>query len=77
MNALPGNKFAVCVANEGYETSLHRNKIYAVIEDADASADGDLRIIDETGEDYLYPSAWFISIDVPDAVQQSVLRATG
>lgn len=57
-------------------------KVYARIllslrEDADASADGDLRIIDETGEDYLYPSAWFISIDVPDTVQQSVLRATG
>lgn len=77
MTTFSGNRFAVCVANEGYETSLQRNKIYAVIEDADAAADGDLRIVDETGEDYLYPSAWFISIDVPDTVQRSVLRATG
>jgi hypothetical protein len=48
-----------------------------VIDDADAAADGDLRIVDETGEDYLYPRAWFISIDVPETVRQSVLRATG
>ena len=50
--------------------------IYAVVEDRAALADGDLRIIDESGEDYLYPAAWFIAIDVPDRVQESVLRAT-
>jgi hypothetical protein len=77
MTTLPKARFAVCVTNEGYETSLQRNKIYAVIDDADAAADDDLRIVDETGEDYLYPRAWFISIDVPETVRQSVLRATG
>jgi hypothetical protein len=77
INALPGNRFAVCVANERYDTPLHRNEIYAVIEDADAAADGDLRIINETGEEYLYPSAWFIPIHVPGTLRQSVLRETG
>lgn len=69
--------FAVCLSNDGYETSLYRNKIYAVVEDPEARADGDLRVVDETGEDYLYPAEWFIVIDVPASVQESVLRATG
>jgi hypothetical protein len=76
MARLPNAKFVVCVWNEGYEASLERNKIYAVIEDPAAAADGDLRIIDESGEDYLYSAAWFIAIDVPDRVQESVLRAS-
>lgn len=70
------NRFAVCVANAGYEASLQRNKIYVVIEDDDAAGDGDIRILDESGEAYLYPSDWFIVIDVPDSVQQSVLQAS-
>lgn len=76
MARAPIAKFVVCISNEGYEASLERNKIYAVVEDAAAADDGDLRIVDESGEDYLYPAAWFISIDVPEMVQQSVLRAT-
>jgi len=69
--------------NDGYETSLVRNRIYAVIEESatrstdDLRVDGDLRVVDKTGEDYLYPAEWFIPIDVPAPVQQSVLRATG
>ena len=77
MGARPAERFVVCVANAGYETSLHRNKIYAVIADAEAADDGDIRIIDETGEDYLYPADWFIAIDVPDTVQKSVSQAAG
>ena len=77
MTTLPVAGFAVCLVNDGYETSLCRNKIYAVVEDSEARADGDLRIVDETGEDYLYPAEWFIAIDVPAPVQESVLRATG
>jgi hypothetical protein len=69
--------FAVCLTNDGYETSLCRNKIYAVVEDSEALADGDLRVVDETGEDYLYPAEWFIAVDVPAPVQESVLRMTG
>lgn len=76
MARAPIAKFVVCITNDGYEASLERNKIYAMVEDAAAADDGDLRIVDESGEDYLYPAAWFISIDVPGMVQQSVLRAT-
>jgi hypothetical protein len=76
MTRLPNAKFAVCVWNQGHEASLKRNKIYAVVDDPAAVADGDLRIVDESGEDYLYPAAWLIAIDVPDRVQESVLRAT-
>ena len=69
-------RFAVCIANEGSEASLERNKIYAVLEDCEAGADGDVRIVDESGEDYLYPAAWFVMIQVPQAVQDSIIRAT-
>jgi hypothetical protein len=48
----------------------------AVVEDSVARADGLLRVVDETGEDYLYPAEWFIAVDVPAPVQESVLRAT-
>jgi len=68
--------FAVCVKNDGYEASLERNKIYAVIFDADAARDGDIRVVDESGEDYLYPADWFVPIEIPNAVQQSLLRAS-
>ncbi len=74
MSTVSTTRFAVCVATTGYEASLERNKIYAVFDDADAAHNGDIRIVDESGEDYLYPAEWFIPIEVPDSVQQSVLQ---
>jgi len=76
MPTLPIAGFAVCLANDGYDVSLCRNKIYAMVDDSEARADGLLRVVDETGEDYLYPAEWFIAVDVPAPVQESVLRAT-
>ena len=67
-------KFAVCVKNTGYPASLELHKIYRVLRDDDAAADGDLRIVDESGEDYLYPADWFAAIDVPRRVRTSLLR---
>lgn len=75
MSTVPLTTFAVCIENDGYEASLQRNKIYAVIEDADAGCDGDLRVVDESGEGYLYPAEWFIPIEIPEPVRQSVLQA--
>jgi len=49
-----GVRFAVCIRNTGYEASLERNKIYVVIRDETAERDGDLRVVDESGEDYLF-----------------------
>jgi hypothetical protein len=71
-----GRQFAVCVDNNGYEASLERNKIYVVVPDKDAERDGDLRVIDESGEDYLFSADRFVAIDVPAAVKASLLKAS-
>ena len=68
-------QFVVCINNTEYPSSLERNKIYRTLPDEDAAADGDLRIIDESGEDYLYPANWFFPIALPQVLQQSVLFA--
>jgi hypothetical protein len=66
--------FVVCINNENYPASLELHKIYRVIPDEDAVADGDIRVIDESGEDYLYPASYFAPIKVPQ-VEESLLRA--
>jgi hypothetical protein len=68
-------QFAVCVDNTEYPASLELRKIYRVIPDADAAQERDIRIIDESGEDYLYPADWFVIVKLPQAVQDSILRA--
>ena len=68
--------FAVCVRNAGYEASLELHKIYAVLPDAETEKESDIRVIDESGEDYLYPADWFVPIDVPDEVEASLLEAS-
>lgn len=67
--------FVVCVRNDGYEVSLERRKIYQAVADADAARHGQVRIIDESGEDYLYPAACFRSLDLPPAVRRAVAAA--
>ncbi|MBA2303643.1 MAG: hypothetical protein H0W08_13535 [Acidobacteria bacterium] len=71
-----GRHFAVCVDNDGYEASLERNKIYVVVSDKDAKSEGDLRIVDESGEDYLFSAGRFVAIDLPAAVKASLLKAS-
>ena len=75
-SAANGRQFAVCVDNSGYEASLERNKIYVVLPDKDVESDGDLRIVDESGEDYLFPANRFVAISVPAAVRASLLKAS-
>ena len=50
----PGRRYAVCIRNEGHEVSLDCHKIYVVLPDDDAERHGDVRAIDETGEDFLF-----------------------
>jgi hypothetical protein len=69
-------QFAVCVDNAGYEASLERNKIYVVLPDVDTEKGGDLRVVDESGEDYLFSADRFVAIDVPAAVKASLLKAS-
>ena len=66
-------QFAVCVDNDGYEVSLERNKIYVVLPDKHAENDGDLRVVDESGEDYLYHKDRFVFVDFPPAVRKKIL----
>lgn len=67
-------RFAVCVNNVEYPASLELHKIYRVLSDEDAEADGDLRIVDESGEDYLYPPDYFVLLELPQAVERSLLQ---
>jgi hypothetical protein len=67
--------FAVCVNNRHYPASLELHKIYRVIPDDDAGRDGDIRIVDESGEDYLYPAACFLMIELPVDVRTALLQA--
>ncbi len=71
----PALKFVVCINNDDYLASLELHKIYRVLPDEDAALDGDLRVIDESGEDYLYSAERFVPIVVPEAVQKSLLKA--
>lgn len=66
-------RFAVCVDNAGYPASLEVHKIYRVISDQDAEQDGDLRIIDESGEDYLYPGRYFVEIQLPQETERALM----
>lgn len=68
-------RFAVCVNNKGYEVSLERRKIYQVLPDAGAEKHGMVRILDESGEDYLFPATWFVPIALPLATQRALRMA--
>jgi hypothetical protein len=67
--------FAVCVDNRGYPASLELHKIYRVLPDEDAATEGDIRVIDESGEDYLYSAGRFVEIEPPQTVRRSLLHA--
>jgi hypothetical protein len=68
-------RFAVCINDSEYPASLELHKIYRVLLDEEAAQDGDIRVIDESGEDYLYPVDWFVFVKVPHQVEQSLLHA--
>jgi hypothetical protein len=68
-------QLVVCVNNQGYLASLERRKIYVALRDADAERHGLVRIVDESGDDYLYPKAFFRPIALPQAVRKAVLAA--
>ena len=57
--------FVICIDNEGYLASLERYKVYRCLPDLKAAEHGMLRIVDESGEDYLYPESRFVPIDLP------------
>ena len=67
-------QFAVCVCNDDYPASLELRKLYQVVEDNFAQQHSLLRVIDESGEDYLYPETYFVRVDLPKPVEQTLHR---
>jgi hypothetical protein len=67
--------FVVCIDNKGYPASLERNKIYPLLKDERAAEDGFIRIIDESGEDYLYAKKRFAAVTVPNIVKASIRKS--
>ncbi len=70
-------RFAICVRNADYSASLEVRKIYQVLPDPDADASGYLRVVDESGEDYLYPQDYFLVIDLSESAKDALLMAAG
>jgi len=66
--------FAVCIRNEEHEESLELKKIYEILEDPRAEEHNMVRVIDEEGEDYLYPRDWFLPIELPQRIEQAILE---
>ena len=75
MNSNSGSQAVLCVANEGNEVSLQLWKIYKTVRDDDARAEGFLRVVDESGEDYLFPEENFVPIDLPQKARRPFDRA--
>jgi hypothetical protein len=67
--------FVICLRNTGYEVSLEPRKLYQVVPDPAAAKHRQLRVIDESGEDYLYPKSYFAAIELPTPVRKAVLAA--
>jgi hypothetical protein len=66
-------RFVVCVKNDEYEGALELRKIYEVMDDPDAEPHDLIRIVDESGEDYLYPRDWFVTIQLPRNLEEVIL----
>ncbi len=73
-NSKQTDSYVVCIDNADYSASLEKHKIYRVIRDEATQDDGDLRVVDESGEDYLYPADRFVLITVPVEVERSLGR---
>jgi hypothetical protein len=65
----------VCLKNDGYAVSLERRKLYVALTDAQAAKHGQLRVVDESGEDYLYPQEFFMAVELPQSLRRRVLQA--
>ena len=68
-------RFAICIDNSEYPASLELHKLYRVRPDKVAERDGDLRIIDESGEDYLYPADYFTLVNLPSETVRALKKS--
>ena len=65
-------RFVVCLRNKGYEVSLEKRKIYEVVPDREAEQHDQIRVIDESGEDYLYPESFFAEIELSQPLRRAL-----
>ena len=72
---LDASRFVICVDNKGYKASLEKRKIYVALSDALALRHGQVRVSDESGEDYLFPKSLFLPITVPASLRKAFLKA--
>ncbi len=68
-------QLVVCLQNEGFSASLEKRKIYVALRDPKAEAHGMTRIVDESGEDYLFPEKFFRTIELPHALKKAIMAA--
>jgi len=71
------SQFVVCVKNRKYAASLELRKLYLVVADETAAKVHQIRVIDESGEDYLYPEEYFVPVRLPQSAEKAVQRASG
>jgi hypothetical protein len=70
------SQFVVCIRNKDYPASLELRKLYRVVPDLEAAKHHQIRVVDESGEDYLYPEGYFVPVPLPQAAERAILRAT-
>lgn len=68
-------RLVLCLSNQGYKASLETRKVYIALPDDAAAKHGLLRVIDESGEDYLYPRRFFAPLELPPLLRKAVLAA--
>ncbi len=68
-------QLVVCIDNEGYPAALEKRKLYVMLRDAKAEQHDLVRIVDESGDDYLYPKSLFRAVALPQSVKRAVLAA--
>lgn len=73
--AKAAKQLVICIDNTGYEVSLERRKIYVAVPDARAEKLEQIRVIDESGEDYLYPQKYFVAVALPQSIRKAILEA--
>jgi hypothetical protein len=73
----PSKPFALCVDNDGYQASLIPGKVYRIILDAPAAKDDLIRVVDESGEDYLFHKSHFVFVDFPPAIKKKIFALEG
>ena len=69
------HRFVICIRNDDCPASLEKRKIYEALPDADAEKHHQVRVIDESGEDYLYPEEYFVPVKLPKAAEQALVNA--